>query len=81
MQVIPVDDRGQLHEAFNIRVEELKVKDVKFLAGFSRPTVGLLYEDTKNARHFKAYSVSAKDKVRPHIHADSYLLCMSSVSA
>ncbi|KAK9791627.1 hypothetical protein WJX73_005132 [Symbiochloris irregularis] len=40
-KVIPIDDRGQLHEAFNVRVEELRVKDMKFLAGFPKPTAEL----------------------------------------
>ena len=61
--MIPIDDRGQLHEAFNVRVEELRVKDMKFLAGFPKPTVGVLYEDNKKARHFKSHTVSVKEKV------------------
>ena len=71
MQVIPVDDRGQLHEAFNMRVEELKVKDMQFLGGFARPTVGVLYEDNKSARHFKSYFVAVKDKVGAPATANS----------
>lgn len=63
-QGIPIDDRGQLaREAFNIRVEELKVKDMRFLAGFPRPTLGLLYEDNREGRHFKTYTVLIKEKV------------------
>lgn len=62
-QVILVDDKGQLQpEAFNIRVEELKVKDMQFLHDYPRPTIGVLYEDTKLARHFKSYIVNIRDK-------------------
>ena len=62
-QVIPVDDAGQLHEAFNIRLEELTVIDIKFLYGTRQPVVAVLYQDTKEARHFKTYIVLLKDKV------------------
>ena len=64
MQVIPIDDAGQLHEAFNIRLEELTVIDIKFLYGTRQPVVAVLYQDTKEARHFKTYIVLMKDKVR-----------------
>ncbi|KAJ8449900.1 hypothetical protein Cgig2_029262 [Carnegiea gigantea] len=43
-QVIPFDNKGQLKEAFNIRLEELQVLDIKFLYGCSRPTIVVLYQ-------------------------------------
>jgi hypothetical protein len=61
--VIPIDEAGALQEAFNMRLEELAVLDMQFLAGCARPTIAVLYEDTKHARHIKTYEVSAKDKV------------------
>ncbi|XP_030944017.1 DNA damage-binding protein 1-like [Quercus lobata] len=38
-KVIPFDNKGQLKEAFNIRLEELQVLDIKFLYGCSKPTI------------------------------------------
>ncbi|OAY75001.1 DNA damage-binding protein 1a [Ananas comosus] len=61
-KVIPFDNKGQLKEAFNIRLEELQVLDVKFLYGCSRPTIAVLYQDNKDARHVKTYEVALKDK-------------------
>lgn len=62
LQVIPMDAMG-FHEAFNIRVDELQVLDLQFLYGCPRPTVALLYQDNKNARHLKTCEISLKDKV------------------
>ncbi|XP_010537808.1 PREDICTED: DNA damage-binding protein 1a [Tarenaya hassleriana] len=61
-KVIPFDNKGQLKEAFNIRLEELQVLDIKFLYGCSKPTIAVLYQDNKDARHVKTYEVSLKDK-------------------
>ncbi|KMZ57778.1 DNA damage-binding protein 1 [Zostera marina] len=62
MEVIPFDNKGQLKEAFNIRLEELQVLDIKFLFGCSRPTIVVLYQDNKDARHVKTYEVALKEK-------------------
>ncbi|CAM8886889.1 unnamed protein product [Rhodiola kirilowii] len=61
-KVIPFDNKGQLKEAFNIRLEELQVLDVKFLFGCLKPTIVVLYQDNKDARHVKTYEVILKDK-------------------
>ncbi|CAA7046991.1 unnamed protein product [Microthlaspi erraticum] len=61
-KVIPFDNKGQLKEAFNIRLEELQVLDIKFLFGCAKPTIAVLYQDNKDARHMKTYEVSLKDK-------------------
>ncbi|KAL6991609.1 DNA damage-binding protein 1a [Sarracenia purpurea var. burkii] len=61
-KVIPLDNKGQLKEAFNIRLEELQVLDIKFLYGCPRPTIVVLYQDNKDARHVKTYEVALKDK-------------------
>ena len=63
-QVIPINAQGSLLEAFSIRLEELMVIDIKFLHGCKLPTVAVLYQDTKEARHFKTYQVLLKEKVR-----------------
>ncbi|KAM0860241.1 hypothetical protein ACQ4PT_046665 [Festuca glaucescens] len=60
--VIPFDNRGQLKEAFDIRLEELQVLDTKFLYGCVKPTIVVLYQDNKDARHVKTYEVALKDK-------------------
>ena len=61
-KVIPVDSKGQLKDAFNIRLEELQVLDIQFLHGFANPTIVLLYQDPKEMRHVKTYEISIKDK-------------------
>lgn len=61
-KVIPFDTKGQLKEAFNIRLEELQVLDIKFLYGCPKPTIAVLYQDNKDARHVKTYEVALKDK-------------------
>ncbi|KAF5752708.1 hypothetical protein HS088_TW01G00624 [Tripterygium wilfordii] len=61
-KVIPFDNKGQLKEAFNIRLEELQVLDIKFLYGCPKPTIVVLYQDNKDARHVKTYEVALKDK-------------------
>ncbi|KAG6404983.1 hypothetical protein SASPL_132562 [Salvia splendens] len=61
-KVIPFDNKGQLKEAFNIRLEELQVLDIKFLYGCPKPTIVVLYQDNKDARHMKTYEVNLKDK-------------------
>jgi DNA damage-binding protein 1 len=61
-KAIPIDEKGQLHEAFNIRIEELTVIDIKFLYGTAQPTIVVLYEDTKESRHIKTYQISLSQK-------------------
>ena len=63
MQIIPVGDNCALQEAFNVRMEELKVLDIAFLHNCTAPTLTVLYEDTKEQRHIKTYEVSLRDKV------------------
>lgn len=62
-KVIPLEERGLgLGEAFNMRLDELKVVDIAFLDGCATPTIAVLYEDTKEQRHVKTYEVSLHDK-------------------
>ncbi len=63
VQVIPIDEKGQLQEASNIRIDELNVLDMKFLEATLKPTLVVLYQDSKEARHVKTYEVNIKDKV------------------
>ena len=62
LQVIPIDSDGQLHEAFNMRIDELNVLDMRFLEGTLKPTLVVLYQDSKEARHIKTYEVNLKEK-------------------
>uniref|UniRef100_A0ACD5TYR9 Uncharacterized protein n=1 Tax=Avena sativa TaxID=4498 RepID=A0ACD5TYR9_AVESA len=62
LKVMPFDNTGQLKGAFNIRLEELQVLDIKFLYGCVKPTIVVLYQDNKVARHVKTYEVALKDK-------------------
>lgn len=62
-KVIPVGSRNSLvREAFNIRLEEPQVLDLKFLHCTQRPTIAVLYQDQKEARHVKTYEIIEKDK-------------------
>jgi DNA damage-binding protein 1 len=36
--------------------------DIKFLYGCVKPTIVVLYQDNKDARHVKTYEVALKDK-------------------
>eukprot|EP00882_Tetradesmus_deserticola_P013712 GHRQ01014562.1.p4 GENE.GHRQ01014562.1~~GHRQ01014562.1.p4 ORF type:complete len:128 (+),score=43.53 GHRQ01014562.1:874-1257(+) len=65
-------------ETFNLRLEELAVIDIAFLAAGSRsssgagssaaaaaaanPVLALLYEDNKHARHVKTYTLNLKTR-------------------
>lgn len=61
-KVIPFDNKGHLKEALNIRLEELVVLDIKFLYRCENPTVAVLYQDNKDARHVKTYEIELEDK-------------------
>ncbi len=69
--MIPIDDKGQLSEAFNMRIDELNVIDMVFLEGCAKPTIAVLYQDNKDARHIKTYEVVVKEKVGhpPWVHS------------
>ena len=59
---LPLDRTGQMREAFNVRLDELQVVDVAFLHGCARPTIAVLHQDTKEARHVKTYEIDLKTK-------------------
>ncbi|XP_061415888.1 DNA damage-binding protein 1 [Lethenteron reissneri] len=60
-KVIPLDRDNKELKAFNIRLEELMVIDVKFLFGCAVPTICFVYQDPQG-RHVKTYEVSLRDK-------------------
>eukprot|EP00611_Tribonema_gayanum_P012338 TRINITY_DN2295_c0_g1_i5.p2 TRINITY_DN2295_c0_g1~~TRINITY_DN2295_c0_g1_i5.p2 ORF type:complete len:243 (-),score=52.11 TRINITY_DN2295_c0_g1_i5:252-980(-) len=57
LKVIPIDARGNLKDAFNLRLDEFQVLDIQFLHGCSKPTLALLHADSRDARHLKTYVV------------------------
>ncbi|CAI5722603.1 unnamed protein product [Hyaloperonospora brassicae] len=62
-KVIPIDSgKGILKDTFNIRLDELRVIDIKFLHGYNKPTICVLYEDYKAARHLKTYHILLKER-------------------
>src|SRR5690606_23526269 len=90
LKIIPFDNQYKTMEAFNIRLEELNVIDIKFLAGVTTdkvkgqcklPTIAVLYQDTKYSRHIKTYQISVKNKEfkegpfqQSNVEADSSML-------
>lgn len=57
LQVIPLNDKCSVSVAVNMRLEELQVLDLAWLYGCARPTLAVLYEDSKQSRHVKTYEV------------------------
>ncbi|XP_051128213.1 DNA damage-binding protein 1-like [Andrographis paniculata] len=60
-KVLPFNNRGQLEAQFNLRLREQLVLDIKFLYGCQRPTIIVLYQDSRDARHVKTYEVIITD--------------------
>ncbi|KAM8940290.1 DNA damage-binding protein 1 [Pelodytes ibericus] len=60
-KVIPLDRDNKELKAFNIRLEELHVIDVKFLYSCQAPTICFVYQDPQG-RHVKTYEVSLREK-------------------
>ncbi len=50
------------YESYSLRLDELHIKDMKFLHGQDLPTLAVLYEDNKQKRHVKTYIINLKDK-------------------
>lgn len=83
MQVLEVDASSPTlrvaPETFNVRLEELSIIDLAFLApctaqsaaagssaaaaAAAKPVLALLYEDNKHARHVKTYTLNLKKRV------------------
>ncbi|XP_070551484.1 DNA damage-binding protein 1-like [Ptychodera flava] len=60
-KVIPLDRDNKELKAFNIRLEELHVIDVKFVHGCQVPTIAFVHQDPQG-RHLKTYEISLRDK-------------------
>lgn len=61
-KVIPIAGDGKFDQAFNIRLDELKVIDVKFLNHTEMPSIAVLFEDTKEQRHIRTYVIDIESK-------------------
>ncbi|KAF2077319.1 hypothetical protein CYY_001385 [Polysphondylium violaceum] len=65
LKLIPIE-KGQASpiqkDAFNIRLEELQVLDICFLYLTSKPTIAVLYKDTRGAKHVSTYEILLRDK-------------------
>lgn len=61
IKIIPIDDNGQLQEAFNLRISELRILDEVMLYGAAASTLAVLYEDNKGQRYVKTYSIGSSD--------------------
>ena len=79
-KVVPIDAKGVLKEAFNIRLEELQVIDLQFLHGCAAPTILLLYQDSKEMRHLKTYEVTVYSPPSSVCLSQSLSLSLSSLS-
>ncbi|KAK2168127.1 hypothetical protein LSH36_20g08004 [Paralvinella palmiformis] len=60
-KVIPLDKDNRELKAFNIRLDELNVIDIKFLYGCNLPTILVVYQDN-NGRQRKVYEISLREK-------------------
>lgn len=60
-KVVPLGPGGALREAFAVRMDELRVIDLKFLHCCAAPTLCVLYQDTREARHVRTYTVQLGD--------------------
>ena len=64
LQIIPIGSKGNLQEAFDVRIDEMNVLDLKFLDDCHQPTLAVLHEDPKSERHIKTYIVDARSTIR-----------------
>jgi len=63
LKIFPIDPQsGAVRDPFNVRMEEIRHSDFKFIHGYPRPTFALLYEDNKQKKHIKTYSVDMREK-------------------
>ncbi|RDD41784.1 DNA damage-binding protein 1 [Trichoplax sp. H2] len=61
LKLIPLElDTDKEMSAEDVRLEELQVLDVKFLYGFTEPTIALIYESGQN-RYLKTYEISLQN--------------------
>ena len=60
VKIAPIGEHGELREAFSQRIEEMNIVDMRFLYGCERPTLAVLYADSRenrDTRHLKTYEL------------------------
>lgn len=63
IKIFPIDPiTNVIKESYNLRLEEIRYLDVKFLYGYSKPTFAILYEDARLNKHIKTYSIDVREK-------------------
>ena len=62
LKIIPIDGRGNLKEAFDVRMEELTLHDFDFLDGCSKPTLAILYKNNREQLYVKQYVLNLAEK-------------------
>ena len=62
LNVMPMNNKGEIEESFNIRLEELQVSDIKFLYGYPDPAIAVLFQDNIGRRYLKVYVVDLGNK-------------------
>ena len=61
LKVVPIES-SSLREAYNVRLEELRLLDIVFLHGCAKPTLCVLFEDARRGRHLKTYTLDSREK-------------------
>ena len=65
VKIAPIGNRGELREAFSQRIEEMNIVDMRFLYGCERPTLAVLYADSRenrDTRHLKTYELALGER-------------------
>eukprot|EP00597_Dinobryon_sp_UTEXLB2267_P016468 CAMPEP_0201093814 /NCGR_PEP_ID=MMETSP0812-20130820/2244_1 /ASSEMBLY_ACC=CAM_ASM_000668 /TAXON_ID=98059 /ORGANISM="Dinobryon sp., Strain UTEXLB2267" /LENGTH=1238 /DNA_ID=CAMNT_0047346135 /DNA_START=28 /DNA_END=3744 /DNA_ORIENTATION=+ len=60
LKVIPIEANG-LRDPFNLSLDETKIIDLKFLYGCMRPTLCMLFEDTKRQRFIRTLTIDTRE--------------------
>ncbi|EGG23107.1 UV-damaged DNA binding protein1 [Cavenderia fasciculata] len=62
LKIIPIE-KGTLKTAYNVRLQELQVIDIVFIAPTNnQPTLAVLSKDTRDSKNVNTYILSLKDK-------------------
>ncbi|EFA82352.1 UV-damaged DNA binding protein1 [Heterostelium album PN500] len=61
-RVVPLEHGQPVRESFSMRIEQLQIVDMVFLKQCAKPTLALLFKDTRDARHIVTYSIDVVTK-------------------
>lgn len=73
IKIIPIGDYGKARRSssakgfsvgvpFNLRMEELNIRDMIFLHDTELPTLAVLYDDRNGDKHLKTYEIDVREK-------------------